>query len=96
MPGAEPLRVLILSGANHHHWSATTPVLKSILEEGSGCTIIVTENVASLQPRDLEGFSVVLSNYNEFGKKGASSAWGDEMRAATSTGLPSQSANPTK
>jgi type 1 glutamine amidotransferase len=82
LSGAEPLRVLILSGANNHNWRSTTPALKSVLEEGGAFAITVTENVASLLPRDLAGVSVVLSNYNEFGRKGALSAWGEEMRAA--------------
>lgn len=82
MSGAEPLRVLILSGANNHNWRATTPALKAALEEGGKFAATVTENVSSLQPHDLKRFSVVLSNYNEFGKKDVSSVWKDEMRVA--------------
>ncbi len=29
---AEPLRVLILSGANNHDWKSTTPVLRQVIE----------------------------------------------------------------
>ena len=34
-PAAEPLRVLILSGANNHDWKSTTPVLRQLLEDMS-------------------------------------------------------------
>jgi len=63
------IRVLIVDGQNNHNWKATTPVMKSILEDAG----IFKVDVATSPPRgkDMSGFKpdfakygVVLSNYN--------------------------------
>lgn len=63
------IRALIVDGQNNHDWKATTPILKSLLEE----TRLFTVDVATSPPHgsDLSGFKpefakyqVVISNYN--------------------------------
>lgn len=68
MQAAEPkLRALIVDGQNNHNWRATTPILKSILEE----TGLFQVDVATAPSKDTTGFrpkfsdyAVVVSNYN--------------------------------
>ena len=66
-PAAEPVKALIVDGQNNHNWKATTPILKSILED----TKLFTVDVATAPAKDTAGFtpkfsdySVVISNYN--------------------------------
>ena len=66
---AAPIPALIVDGQNNHDWKATTPILKSLLEQ----TGLFTVDVATSPPKgaDLSGFKpefakyrVVISNYN--------------------------------
>jgi type 1 glutamine amidotransferase len=67
MRSAEPIRVLILSGANNHDWKSTTPVLRAALE---GCPRFrvagVIEDPARIDAKLLEGCDAVLSNWTPF------------------------------
>ncbi len=63
----EKIRVLIVDGQNNHAWKATTPVLKSILENTQKFQV----DVATSPPKDTKGFhpefskyAVIVSNYN--------------------------------
>ncbi len=76
----EGLNVLILSGSNNHNWRATTPVLQEILEEGGLFEVSVTERPHELVAGDLEGYDVLLSNWNTFGMNGPT--WPESLRAA--------------
>ncbi|MGL6096783.1 MAG: ThuA domain-containing protein [Fimbriiglobus sp.] len=74
---ADKLRVLIVDGQNNHAWKATTPVLKSALEDAGRFAV----DVATTPPRNTTGFrpkftdyQVVVSNYN-------GAAWPAETRA---------------
>jgi uncharacterized protein len=66
--GAEPLRVLILSGQNNHQWQTTTPVLKEALESTGRFQVTVTEKPETLTAADLAGVAVIVSNWNTYGK----------------------------
>ena len=41
LPGADPIKVLIVDGQNNHNWRATTPILKKILEDAKIFTVEV-------------------------------------------------------
>jgi len=79
---AAPIRVLLLTGANNHDWRATTPVLKSTLEEGGRFAVTVVTNVPQMRPGDFSGYDAVLSNFNTFGKKNPGPVWDSAMRTA--------------
>jgi type 1 glutamine amidotransferase len=64
----EKIRVLIIDGQNNHQWRQTTPVLQSILEEGSMFQVDVAtapsgKDLGSFSPR-FSDYQVVVSNYN--------------------------------
>ncbi len=63
-----PLKVLIVDGQNVHDWKATTPVLKSLLEDSGLFTVDVATSppkgadMSNFQP-DFAKYDVVVSNY---------------------------------
>ena len=67
-----PLRVLIVDGVNNHDWPATTPVLKSLLEDSGRFRVDVSTSPPRGAPEaDWTGwrprfarYDVVLSNFN--------------------------------
>ncbi len=79
---AEPLRILMLSGANNHDWRDTTPVLKTILENSGRCIVDVETNVPAMKPAVFKNYDAVLSNFNTFGLKNPGDVWNAGMRAA--------------
>jgi len=79
---AAPLRILMLSGANNHDWPATTPLLKSILEERGRFTVYVETNVPAMKPEVFKNYDAVLSNFNTFGLKNPGEVWNAAMHAA--------------
>jgi type 1 glutamine amidotransferase len=81
-PDPRPARVLILSGQNNHDWKATTPKLKSILEERSRFRVDVTENPGLLTASSFEPYDVVLSNWNSFGLDPEAERWPDAAKQA--------------
>jgi len=63
-----PLKALIVDGQNNHGWEATTPVLKSLLEETGLFTVEVATSPARKQPMDsfkpnFSKYDVIVSNY---------------------------------
>ena len=63
-----PLKALIVDGQNNHGWQATTPVLKSLLEETGLFTIEVATSPKAGQPMDafkpnFSKYDVIVSNY---------------------------------
>jgi hypothetical protein len=68
------VRVVIIDGQHNHNWRATTPYLKRILEKSGRFTVAVSSNLRKGDrpgvtptapfPPDLDGYDVVLSNYN--------------------------------
>ncbi len=73
--GAAPKSVLIVDGQNNHQWQLTTPVLKRLLEE----TGLFRVEVATAPPKgsdmstfrpEFKKYSVVVSNYSDFGGGG--------------------------
>ena len=69
---ADKLKLLIVDGQNNHKWEATTPILKSFLEETGRFSVdVVTSPPKKSKDEAWEGFrpkfkgyDVVLSNYN--------------------------------
>ena len=81
-PGAGPLKVLLLSGANNHNWKATTPALKKILEDSKRFVVTVTNDPpASLASPTLGQFDVIVSNWAGFPKMQARQ-WGPKAEKA--------------
>jgi uncharacterized protein len=68
----EQVKILLLDGQNNHNWSATTPVLKGILEKTGRFEVTVSTAPAAKSPRDawaawhpnFKAYAAVLSNYN--------------------------------
>lgn len=63
-----PLKALIVDGQNNHDWKATTPVLKSLLEETGLFTVDVATSPRAGQPMDsfkpnFDKYDVIVSNY---------------------------------
>lgn len=63
------LKALIVDGQNNHNWKATTPVLKSLLEETGLFAVDVATSPAKGKPMDsfkpkFAKYDVVISNYN--------------------------------
>ena len=63
-----PLKALIVDGQNNHGWEATTPVLKSLLEETGLFTVEVATSPKAGQPMDsfkpnFAQYDVIVSNY---------------------------------
>jgi type 1 glutamine amidotransferase len=80
------LRVLVLSGSNNHDWKATTPVIKTVLEETGRFAVDVIEDVPNLKADAFTPYAVILSNYNDFGSKTPVS-WSPETKRAFSDHL---------
>lgn len=79
---ATQLRVLILSGANNHDWKQTTPAIKATLEETGKFLVDVEENVPGMTAASFSPYSVILSNYNTYGKGAPKGEWGAETKKA--------------
>ena len=63
-----PLTALIVDGQNNHGWQATTPVLKSLLEETGLFSVEVATSPKAGQPMDafkpnFSKYDVIVSNY---------------------------------
>jgi len=66
-PAAEPLRVLILTGANNHDWKATTPVLREIIEQCPRFQVVdVLEDPSRVTAELLAGCDVTVSNWSAY------------------------------
>ncbi len=64
---AEPLRVLILSGANNHDWRSTTPELKQLLDTCPRFRVVgVLEDPAKITAELLSGCDVIASNWSAY------------------------------
>lgn len=77
--GDRKIRALILSGANNHNWSETTPAIKDILT-GAAISVDVTEQPSGLTAQQLSKYDVIVSNWNNF--KDKSLDWPEETRQA--------------
>ncbi len=83
---AEPLRVLILSGANNHDWRTTTPELKQLVEACPRFQVVgVLEDPAKITAELLGGCDVIASNWSAYPEmKGHQ--WGDKGNGILSSG----------
>lgn len=59
-----PIKVLILSGANNHEWRKTTPLLNRIFDEANLFSTSVTDKPDTLTYTMLKKFDLVVSNTN--------------------------------
>ena len=58
------IEVLLLSGKNNHKWQLTTPTIKNILEGSGIFNVTITNNPENLEPKELDKYDVILSNWN--------------------------------
>ena len=58
------IEVLIFSGKNNHKWELTTPTIQNILEESGGFNVTVTYDPENFNPKELDKYDVILSNWN--------------------------------
>ena len=82
---AESIRVLLLTGANNHAWKETTAALMNLFAQDPRFTVAVNERPWEMKPADLQGYNLVFSNWNTFGKKEEEKRafeWNEAMRAA--------------
>jgi type 1 glutamine amidotransferase len=75
----EPVRVLIITGENNHDWKATTPVLRSILEESGRFRVEVLDDLWSgIGAEKLASQDVLLLNFNPTSER----RWSEPQAAA--------------
>lgn len=78
---AAPIQALIIDGQNNHDWRATTPVLKTLLEDTKLFTVEVATAPAEKDPAlaafkpDFNKYQVLVFNYN-------GAMWGENTRKA--------------
>jgi type 1 glutamine amidotransferase len=83
-PGQAPaptpkLQALIITGQNGHDWRATTPVLRSILEETGKFEVRVMEEFRGAGPETLAPYDVVVLNYQD---RRPEARWGERAQNA--------------
>jgi len=80
-PGGKPgqVNVLLMTGANNHNWKETTAALQTIFAESPKFAVTVVENPWDMKPADIEGYDLILNNWNTFGKD--KREWTPEMKA---------------
>lgn len=74
------LQALIITGQNGHDWRATTPVLRSVLEQSGRFEVRITEEFRGAGPETLAPYDVVILNYYE--KKQPALKWGERAENA--------------
>ena len=83
MPAQAPapkIQVLIITGQNGHDWRATTPVLRSVLEQTGRFEVRVTEEFRGAGPETLAPYDVVILNYYDSRKPEL--RWGERSDTA--------------
>ena len=60
------IQLLILSGSNNHDWQATTPLLKSILDDSGRFSVKITNSPDTLTYKDMKEFDAIVSNWNSW------------------------------
>lgn len=73
------LNVLLLAGANNHTWQETTAALREVFAQDARFAVAVVENPWDLKPSGLEGYALLFSNWNTYGKD--KREWAAEMKA---------------
>lgn len=64
-PAQQPLRVLLVSGANNHDWKWTTPEIRAVLRETGRFDVTISEQPAKdLADGALRDYQAVVLNYN--------------------------------
>jgi len=79
--GAEPIRMLIITGRNNHNWKTSTASLKKTYEGSGRFKVDVTEKPAELTAATLAKYDVLLNNWSGIPKtKGH--LWGTDTEKA--------------
>ena len=77
---AQPLGVLILSGANNHDWAQTTPALVEILEDSGRFEVDVTDDPSTMTTESLAPYDLIISNWTNWPAE--ERVWGEEAEKA--------------
>jgi uncharacterized protein len=78
-PAVPKIQVLIIAGQNVHDWRATTPVLRTLLEETGRFEVRVTEEFRGAGPETLAPYDVVLLNFQD---RRPADRWGERAQNA--------------
>jgi type 1 glutamine amidotransferase len=78
-PVGGKINVLLLTGANNHTWQETTAALREVFAQDTRFAVAVVENPWELKPSELEGYALLFSNWNTYGKD--KREWAAEMKA---------------
>ncbi len=76
---APKIQALIITGQNGHDWRATTPVLRTLLEETGKFEVRVTEEFRGAGPESLTPYDVVILNYYD---RRPEQGWGERAQKA--------------
>jgi type 1 glutamine amidotransferase len=76
---APKIQALIITGQNGHDWRATTPVLRTLLEETGKFEVRVTEEFRGAGPESLAPYDVVILNYYD---RRPEQRWGERAQKA--------------
>lgn len=70
--GANPIRVLIVTGIDHpaHKWRETAPVIKDLLLKDRRLTVDILEDAYQLESANLSPYQVVLLHFQNWQKPG--------------------------
>jgi hypothetical protein len=85
--GNARLRVLLLTGVNHHDWRSTTPQISAALGETGkfNVAVVTTPPIEALDAVwqtnqfNFKSYDVVVLNWTDYGKKPATRAWMDDL-----------------
>jgi len=81
----DKMRVLLLTGANNHNWQETTAALTNLFAQDPRFTVAVNDRPWEMKPADVQGYDLVFSNWNTFGKRDEEKRtfeWDEATRAA--------------
>lgn len=60
----QPIRTLLLTGANNHDWARTAPFIKSLMEGAGRFTVTLAEDASAALEADLSGYDLFFLDYN--------------------------------
>jgi uncharacterized protein len=78
-PAPPKLQVLIISGQNAHNWRATTPVLRTLLEQSGKFEVRVDEEFRGAGPETLAPYDVVVLDFQD---RRPEQRWGERAQNA--------------
>ncbi len=89
-----PVRVMLLTGVNHHDWRATTPEIAAVLREAGRFDVKVVVTPPLEAPVEawetnrlsFKGWDVVVMNWTDYGKHPSVMPWMNDLTAFVTNG----------